>query len=138
MLERPIATETFGPDKPLVGVWLALVSIPALLFAYDMLRRGLTRDVFTELLVSLIMPVVAVIFVSRFRVSFTPENFIYRRWGITISVPYSEISHIEITNVTPIRKEPIGAFLVTRDGERLPFWPKLFPRRAAERFLQLV
>ena len=51
-----------------------------------------------------------------------------------------------MTNVTPFTKEEdrtlpkkaVGAFLVTKHGERLPFWPKLFPHDAVNRFFALA
>lgn len=85
----------------------------------------------------LILPLIPIVFASRFRVIFAPTEFVYRRWGPTIRVPYSEIDRIEVTNVTPLAEEPIGAFIVTKRGQRLPFWPKLFPREAVSRFFGL-
>jgi hypothetical protein len=86
----------------------------------------------------LVFPLLPVLFASRFRVTFSPNEFVYRRWGPTIRVPYSDISSVEATNVTPVSKQAIGAFIVTRDGARLPFWPKLFPKEAVERFFALA
>jgi hypothetical protein len=79
-----------------------------------------------------------VLFASRFRATFTPTDFVYRRWGPTIRVPYSDIDSIDVTNVTPISEQPVGAFIVTKGGSRLPFWPKLFPRSVVERLFSLV
>ena len=66
-----------------------------------------------------------------------PTSSFYRRWGPTVRIPYSQIDRIEVTNATPLGKQPIGAFVVTRRGERFPFWPKLFPREAVKRFFAL-
>jgi hypothetical protein len=76
-------------------------------------------------------------FAGRFRATFTSTEFIYRRSGPTVRVRYSEIDRIEVTNATPVTKQAVGAFVVTRRGQRLPFWPKLFPREAVTRFFAL-
>ena len=90
-----------------------------------------------SLLLTFILPLIPIVFASRFRATFTSNSFIYRRWGQTITVPYREVDHIEVANVTPLTKQAVGAFLVTTRGERLPFWPKLFPRQAVKRFFDL-
>ncbi len=87
---------------------------------------------------SAIPPLAVAVFALRFRASFTSDTLIYRRWGKTLKASYSEISRIEITNVTPITKQAIGALLIMKNGERLPFWPKLFPTQAVDRFFQLA
>jgi hypothetical protein len=86
----------------------------------------------------LVFPLLPIIFACRFRATFAPSEFIYRRWGPTICVPLADIDRIEVANVTPLTKQPIGAFVVTRSGQRLPFWPKLFPREAVNRFFALA
>jgi hypothetical protein len=87
---------------------------------------------------TLVFPLLPVLFAYRFRATFTPTEFIYRRWGQTIRVPLSAIDRIEVTNATPIGKQAAGALIVTKQGSRLPFWPKLFPREAVNRFLSLA
>jgi hypothetical protein len=128
--------ESFGPDKALVGLWLLLSAIPVPIALFDVSLGH--PDAFKVLAASLVSPAAVLVFVARFRATFTSERFIYRRWGATIEVAYDDLAHIEVTNVTRIQKTPVGAFLVTRDGRRLPFWPKLFPSRAVTRFFQLA
>jgi hypothetical protein len=129
-------TESFGPDKALVGLWFVLVAVPVPICALAVLRGNSAG--WAPLLISLVLPAALVVFAVRFRVTFAEDRFIYRRWGSTTEVPYGQISHIEVTNITPVTKAAIGAFLVTRDGFRAPFWPKLFPTRAVTRFFELA
>lgn len=91
-----------------------------------------------QFLVMLLFPLAPILFASRFQASFASTEFVYRRWGPTVRVLYSEIVRIEVTNVTPMSKDAIGAFIITKDGERLAFWPKLFPREAVKRFFALA
>jgi hypothetical protein len=128
--------ESYGPDPLLVGFWTFLCSPPALIWGYGLLHHP-TRDGLTGFIISLGFAVLPLLFALRFRVTFTPTEFVYRRWAPTVRVPYSEISAIEVTNVTPITKAAVGAFVVTKRGSRYPFWPKLFPRAAVDRFFDL-
>jgi hypothetical protein len=128
---------SYGPDKMLVGVWVLLVSLPALILGWIFLRSGSTATALPAAL-TLILPLAVMTFASRFRVTFTRTEFVYRRWGPTVRIAYSDINRIDVTNVTPVTKQAIGAFLVTKRGERLPFWPKLFPREAVDRFFALA
>lgn len=128
---------SYGPDKVLVAVWTLLGSSPALIWGYGFLRSPTPAATFPFLL-SLTLALAPAVFASRFRATFAPSEFEYRRWGATIRVPYSEIDRIEVTNVTPIAKQAVGAFIVTKSGKRLPFWPKLFPREAVKRFFALA
>jgi hypothetical protein len=127
---------SYGPDPLLVGVWALIVSPPAWIGGYFLLKAP-TDHAFVGFVWSLVLPLMPLVFTSRFRATFTPTEFVYRRWGPTVSVPYSEIDRIEVANLTPIARQPIGAFIVTKRGQRLPFWPKLFPREAVRRFFAL-
>ena len=127
---------SYGPDKALVGLWTLLCSPPALVFAY-LLAKSPTSNTAAQFLFTLAFPLAPILFASRFRATFAPTEFVYRRWGPTVQIPYSQIDRIEVTNATPLSKQPIGAFVVTTRGERFPFWPKLFPREAARRFFAL-
>jgi len=131
------SAKTYGADPLLLGFWLALVSIPVPIAVWLVLQRGLSNE-WQILLASLIPPGLTLAFTSRFRACFTEDAFIYRRWGPTVRVAYREIASIEVANSTRLARKPIGAFLVTYQGERLPFWPKLFPRAAVERLLSLA
>ena len=127
---------SYGPDKLLVAFWALLCSPPALLFGF-LLAKSPNADMAAPFEFALVLPVITVIFASRFRATFAATEFVYRRWGPTIRVSYSQIASVEVANVTPITKQPIGAFVVTSGGERLPLWPKLFPREAVNRFFAL-
>jgi len=127
----------FGPDIALVAFWLILTAVPLLLSISDLFKLGLRPDLLEMTAVAVIFPLAVFVFVSRFRAKFDDRAFTYRHWGRTISVPYEDIDHILITNRTPVSKEAVGAFLVTHDGRRYAFWPKLFPRPAVERFMSL-
>jgi hypothetical protein len=128
---------SYGPDKLLVGFWALVGSPPAFIWGW-LFSQSPSTGTALPFFLALLFPLTPVLFASRFRVTFAPTEFIYRRWGPTIRVSYSEIERIEVTNVTPITQQPIGAFLVTRCKERLPFWPKLFPREAVRRFFGLA
>ena len=134
-------SESYGPDKVLVAVWALLVSPPAIIGGHVFLRSPSSETLLLFLL-ALAFLLAPVVFASRFRATFAPTEFIYRRWGRTIRVPYAEIERIEVANLTPLLPRPakqrIGAFIVTKCGSRLPFWPKLFPRDAVERFFALA
>jgi hypothetical protein len=90
-----------------------------------------------QFLFTLAFPLTPILFASRFRATFASSEFVYRRWGSTVRIPYAQIERIEVTSVTPISKQPIGAFIVTTRGEKLPFWPKLFSSKAVRRFVAL-
>jgi hypothetical protein len=130
--------DSYGADKVLVGCWVALVGAPLPIWIYDALKQGGTQGLATPLVVSLALPLALLIFTSRFRVTFEPNHLVYRRWGPTLRVAYDDIASIQVANRTRISGDAIGAFIVTRAGERLPFWPKLFPRPAVTRFFQLA
>ena len=127
---------SYGPDKALVGFWALLCSPPTFIFAY-LFAKSPTPDMAAQFLMTLVFPLTPIIFASRFRATFTSSEFVYRRWGPTVRIPYAQIDRIETTNLTPISKQPIGAFVVTTGAERFPFWPKLFPRDAVSRFFAL-
>jgi hypothetical protein len=127
----------YGPDPVLVSFWALICSPPALLTAY-LLFKAPTNGNLVQFVWTLAFPLLPVGFASRFRATFAPTEFVYRRWGRTIRVPYSDIDRIEVTNVTPISKEAVGALIVTKRGRQLPFWPKLFPRDAVRRFFALA
>jgi hypothetical protein len=129
--------ESYGPDYALVAFWTLIASPPALISGYVLLRSA-TPGMYFPFAITLILALAPIVFASRFRLTFAPSEFVYRRWGRTVRVPYSDIDRIEVTNVTPITKQPIGSFIVTKRGSRLPFWPKLFPREAVERFFALA
>lgn len=133
---KRVDMESFGPDMALVGLWLVLVAAPVPICILAV-SRGQSAA-WQPLFISLVPPIALLVFVFRFRATFTTDRFIYRRWGPTIEVLYNEISHIEVANITPIAKAAIGAFLITRNGTRFPFWPKLFPARAVTRFFKLA
>ena len=128
---------SYGPDKILVAFWVLISSPPALIWGCLLLRSP-SSETALPLLLALLLPLAAIIFASRFRATFAPTEFIYRRWGPTVRVAYSEIDRIEVANISPVAKQPIGAFVVTKRGQRLPFWPKLFPREAVDRFFALA
>jgi hypothetical protein len=130
----PPQTESFGADPLLVGIWLVLTGFPIPFVIFIVVRDGFRPDIIQLLCVALSPPLAVLVFMLRFRVTFTANKFIYQRWGPTIEVPYADIAEIDVTNVTRVEQQPIGAFVVTKCGERHPFWPKLFPRRAVERF----
>lgn len=130
-------TASYGADPLLVGVWALLCSPPAFIAAYVLFKVPSNENLL-QFVWTLSLPLLPVGFASRFRVTFAPNEFLYRRWGRTIRLPYSDIERIEVTNVTPIAKQAIGAFLVTTRGDRLPFWPKLFPREAVNQFFNLA
>jgi hypothetical protein len=129
--------ESYGPDKVLVAFWTLVASPPALIWGYALARGPASAPVFPFAL-SLVFALAPLIFASRFQATFAPTEFVYRRWGPTIRVPYAEIDRIEVANLTPLSKQAIGSFVVTRRGEKLPFWPKLFPREAVNRFFALA
>jgi hypothetical protein len=129
-------SESYGPDKVLVAFWSLIASPPALILGYLLLRSP-SSGTLAPFLLGLVVAFAPAIFASRFRATFAPTEFVYRRWGPTVRVPYSEIDRIEVANETPVAKHPVGAFIVTKRGSRVPFWPKLFPREAVQRFFAL-
>jgi len=142
---RMSGTNSYGPDPMLVAFWALICSPPTFVFAY-LLFKAPSYGSLIQFAWMLVFPLLPVLFASRFRATFAPTEFVYRRWGPTIRVPYADIERIEVTNVTPFTKEEdrplpkkaVGAFLVTKHGERLPFWPKLFPHDAVNRFFALA
>ena len=130
-------TDSYGPDWTLVGFWMLLVSAPAIAVGIGLIRHP-SVEALSQFGWMLVLPFVPLAFAARFGVSFTPTEFVYRRWGPTIRVGYAQIASIEVTNQTPIAKQAIGAFIVTQSGARVPFWPKLFPRAAVKRFFALA
>ena len=132
-----IGKTSYGPDPFLVGFWAIICSMPTMLTA-DLFFRAPTNVNLVQFLWTLVFPLLPIAFASRFRATFAPDEFVYRRWGPTIRVRYADIDRIEVTNLTPLARQAVGAFLVTKRGERLPFWPKLFPREAVKRFFALA
>lgn len=128
----------YGADKVLVGCWTALAGVPLPLFVGLALKQGGLDGLTAPLIVSLVPPLALLIFTSRFRVTFGPDHLVYRRWGPTLKVAYRDIASIQVANATPVSGQAIGAFIVTRNGDRLPFWPKLFPKPAVTRFFGLA
>jgi hypothetical protein len=132
-----LSPSSYGPDKVLVGFWTLLCSPPALIWGY-LFFNSPTAATGHPFLLMLAFALLPMLFASRFRATFTPTEFVYRRWGPTIRVAYKDIDCIEVTNVTPVSKQAVGAFIVTKGGSRLPFWPKLFPREAVKQFFGLA
>lgn len=132
------ASQSYGPDKMLVCLWIALTGAPFPLSVSLVVRDGFRSDLLEMLCASAALLILTVVFTLRFRVTFTADSFVYRRWGPTVSVRYVDVARIEVTNFTRIGGQPVGAFVVTKRGERYPFWPKLFPRDAVTRFFGLV
>ena len=130
-------TQSFGPDPVLVGVWVALVGIPVPFGIHNLVKQGPSPDLLEMLGVSVLLPTIVLIFALCFRASFSETTFTYRCWGKTFVISYAEIDHIEITNRTRISGDAVGAFVVTKNGARFAFWPKLFPRKAIQRFMAL-
>ena len=135
---RSEKSESYGPDPALVGLWLVLTGVPLPLAAWLIVRDGFRPDLLQMLFASALLPVLVVVFTLRFRMTFTGDRFVYRRWGPTVTVPYTDISRIEVTKVTRIEKQAVRACIVTKQGERFPVWPKLFPRAAVSHFFQLA
>ncbi len=128
--------EEYRADVALVSFWLVLCGIPIPISIAAWIARG--WYVAGPLIsVGLLLPMLVLIFVSRFKVSFTDREFVYQHWGPTIRIAYTDIVGLEVTNVTPLERQAIGAFVVVKNGRKYPFWPKLFPRRAVERFFEL-
>jgi hypothetical protein len=130
-------TDSYGADPLLIAFWALICSPPAFVAAY-LLAKDPTNENLVQFACAVAFPLLPIVFASRFRATFAPTEFVYRRWGPTVRVFYSDIERIEIANVTPLTKDAIGAFLVTKGGDRLPFWPKLFPRAAVNRFFALA
>ena len=128
---------SYGPDAALVGLWAFLCSPPALVTGY-LLIKSPSQNTLVPFLWTLCLPLLPIVFALRFRATFSPAEFVYRRWGPTIRVPYADIASIEVANATPVTENAVGAFIITKGGDRLPFWPKLFPRQAVERFFALA
>jgi hypothetical protein len=128
--------ERYRADVALVALWLGLTGIPVPISFVVLIKQGL-NEAAPMIVASLIMPVLLFVFVSRFKVTFTEDEFIYRRWGPTIRIAYADIVGLQVTNVTPIERHAIGAFVVVKNGSRYPFWPKLFPKQAVQKFFQL-
>lgn len=137
-MSRLKSPESYGPDPALVGFWLVLTGMPVLVAALLLVRDGFRPDRLEMLLASALPPVLVAVFTLRFRMTFTGDRFVYRRWGPTVTVPYTDISRIEVTKVTRIEKQAVRACIVTKQGERFPVWPKVFPRAAVDHFFQLV
>ena len=125
------------PTKRSLSFWTPVASPPALTWGYAFLRGPISAAAF-RLALTPVLALAPLIFASRFQVTFAPKEFAYRRWAPAIRLPYADIDRIEVANVTPIRRLPIGAFLVTWRDERLTFWLKRFPREAVNRFLRLA
>lgn len=130
-------TTSYGPDPLLVGFWALVCSPPALATGY-VLFKAPSHGNLVQFAWTLVFPLLPVVFASRFRAIFAPNDFIYRRWGPTVRIPLADIERIEVTNVTPVTRQPIDALVVTRSGQRFPFWPKLFPREAVKMFFALT
>ncbi len=128
--------EEYTADAGLVALWLSLSSVPLPIAVTVWIERG--WNVAGELFIaSSILPVLLLVFVCRFKVVFTDRELVYHRWGPTIRIAYSDIAGLEVTNETPLGHQAIGAFVVAKNGTKYPFWPKLFPKRAVEKFFEL-
>jgi hypothetical protein len=99
------------------ALWLILCSIPVPISVAISIERGWNVGG-ALFFVSLISPTVLLIFVARFQTIFTNQEFVYRRWGPTIRIAYSDIAGVEVTIVTPIA---IGAFVIAKNGKNSLF-----------------
>ena len=123
----------YSPDKGLIALALGPAIILILGLAAELTHGVFQWDVLIECLTY--AAVVLVIF-ERFRVTFDKNELIYRRWGSTVHVLYSEMESITVVNNS--RGKPVRAIIHTRQGAALPFWWKLFPDEAATRFFALA
>ena len=135
---RSKQSKSYGPDPTLVGLWLVLTGVPLTLAAWLSVRDGFRPDLLQMLFASALPPILVFVFTLRFRMIFTSDRFVYRRWGPTVTVRYTDMSRIEVTKVTRIEKQVIRACIVTKQGERFPVRPKLFPCAAVRHFFQLT
>jgi hypothetical protein len=130
--------EAFGPDPLLVGFWIMLAAALIVVQLGDLALHSIRHNTALILVLCFALLCAVLVFSLRFRAIFSDNGFTYRRWGKTFSIPYSDIDHIAVTNRTLVTKDAVGAFVVTRNGDRYPFWPKLFPRRAIARFMAMA
>jgi hypothetical protein len=70
---------SYGPDPLLVGFWALIVSPPAWVGVYFLLKSPSYHG-FVGLLWAVALPLLPVVFASGFRVTFAPSEFVYRRW----------------------------------------------------------
>jgi hypothetical protein len=128
--------ESFGPDRNRVGVLTLILGMPSIIAMLDVARGH--PEALSLLAMSLIFPLGWLAFVARYRVTFTDDRFVYRRWGPTVEVAYADATSIRLVPATRLQIAPVRAYLVTRDGRRFPFWFKVFPVRATARFFSVA
>ena len=130
-------SEISGADRKLVAFWLVLTGWPIpLAIAASFQSPG--PDNLAILLMASVPLLIVSIFLARFKARFTPNRFVFRRWGRSTNVRYIDIVELEFPQ-DPATGQPVGtAWIVTRDGQRHPFWPRIFPRLAVERFRKLA
>lgn len=133
MTQRNSAAASFSPDKGLIAIALLPCLIVLIDLAVELSRGAFQWDIFAG---CLIYACATSVILGRFKVTFDERRLIYRRWGRTVRVDYAEIQ--SITVVTNYLGKPVRAIIHTRRGTELPFWWKLFPTNAAERFFAIA
>jgi hypothetical protein len=136
-ITRADESTTYRPGLWPVGLWIGMVGIPMPIAVANIILNGLSGDALAGVLQTSILPIAMAILVFRYRMTFTADTFVYRRWGGTIRVRYRDIDHIEVMQDARISQLPMWVLLVTKRGERLRIWLKLFPLPAVRRFMHL-
>jgi hypothetical protein len=136
-------TYTFRATPGIFAMWVGLFGIPVPIVILDFAifgwKAAMERNLGEALVLALIPPVGAAIWLLRFRLTINSESVTYRALGArTVTVSISDVTGIKPSRLTPISRVPIGAYISRKDGGRFLVNLKVFPTEAATRLLALA
>ena len=127
---------SYGARTVLVGVWTLFFSPPAVIWGYLFFKSAGDASALPFIL-CVALALLPAIYASRLRATFTDAEFVYRRWGPTINVPYEDIDCIQVTHVSGKGASTLRINIKTKGGGHFYFFPKPFPREVLKRLLAL-
>jgi hypothetical protein len=134
------STETFKADFGNSWIMLGALSIPLFLDTLILAKFGWAKFVadgmLTAAAISIALPGVWAIWLSRFRLTLGSDAVSYRSgFGRPWSASRGDIVSVTQSRAAPISKLPLGALIVLADGSEKLVNLKVFPLAAGQRLL---
>lgn len=135
-------TRTYHTDGGIYAMWLVVFGLPLIPCALLLLKSGwaqfVTKGFLAPTLSILALELATTAWLSRYRLVFSSEGFSYRSWRRSWSVSYADIAKISPSCVTPIAKQPVGAYVYFKDGRRELVYTKAFSMAAIKQLFSVA
>ena len=136
------ADRVYRADFGSYALWLGLLGLPLIPIAAVLAKFGWlqfqAKGMVVPTLLCLGVLLVTFIWLSRYRLAFSPSGITYRSWRKSWGASYANISGVSASRVAPISQIPIGAYVHFKDGHRELVYTKAFPLAAIKDLFALV